>query len=240
MVTISQTAVGLGLSARLQAAAPHDVQLPPGLYEPSSHHLGHALMSAERFHDIPPGCPTDYVQPRTGPFTPLFFTASEFPVIRRLTDLLIGEVSDGVSQEVAEWIDLRVSGAGGVREAALRLHPLHRELAIAYYGAARVKELETWDPASTCREGLVWISDTARTQHTKEFLSLPTEQQLALLDAISDERTDLQMQNPGTRIFDYLKSEIIKGFYTSQTGLKELDYKGNAFYARSPGCYSKS
>jgi hypothetical protein len=53
---------------------------------------------------------------------------------------------------------------------------------------------------------------------------------------VSDERADRQSENAGTRLFDFLKFEIIKGFYTSQVGLKELDYKGNAFYARSPGC----
>jgi gluconate 2-dehydrogenase subunit 3-like protein len=239
MVTISQTAVGLGLSGRLQAAVPHEFNLPPGLYEPSSNHLGHALMSAEPFHPMPPGCPTDYVRPRTGPFTSLFFTASEFALVRRLTDLLIGEVSGGVSQELAEWIDLRVSNAGAAREAALRLHPLHRELAVAYYGAARVEELETSDPATACREGLVWINDAATKQHSKKFLLLDTEQQLAILDAVSDERPDTQTHNPGTRVFDFLKAETIKGFYTSRAGLKELDYKGNAFYARSPGCQQK-
>jgi hypothetical protein len=36
--------------------------------------------------------------------------------------------------------------------------------------------------------------------------------------------------------FKLLKAEIIRGFYTSQAGLKEVDYKGNGFYAKSPGC----
>ena len=247
MVTISQAAIGLGVSSRLQAETQQDRQLPPGLYEPSSHHLGHALMSAEQFHQVPPDCPTDYIRPRTGPFKPAFFTASEFAIVRRLTDLLIGDVSSAdndhlqnVGQEVAEWIDLRVSSAGGVRDAALRMHPLHRELAVAYYGASHVTQLETADPASTCREGLAWIHSTARTQHSTDFLSLTPEQQLAILDAVSDERPDMQNHNSGTQLFDFLKSETIKAFYTSRVGLKELDYKGNAFYARSPGCGSTS
>jgi hypothetical protein len=32
---------------------------------------------------------------------------------------------------------------------------------------------------------------------------------------------------------------LIRGFYTSRLGLKELDYKGNAFYAESPSCPNK-
>ncbi len=34
----------------------------------------------------------------------------------------------------------------------------------------------------------------------------------------------------------WLKRKVIEGFYTSQQGLKELDYKGNSFYSISPGC----
>ena len=39
-----------------------------------------------------------------------------------------------------------------------------------------------------------------------------------------------------TEFFKILKGDVIRGFYTSRTGLKELDYKGNAYYAKSPGC----
>ena len=143
------------------------------------------------------------------------------------------------AQEVAAWIDLRVSSAAGVREAALHLDPLYRALAIAYFGSAHVIELETSDPATICREGLDWIAATARSQHAEEFLSLDQNRQLALLHSISDERAATQNENPGTRFFAFLKSETIRGFYTSHAGLQELDFKGNAFYARSPGCDSK-
>jgi hypothetical protein len=246
MVTISQAAVGLGLSGSTQAHTQPPQQLPPGLYLPSSDHLSHALMSTEEFHPVPPGCPTDYIVPRTGPFNPLFFSASEFAVIRRLTGLLLGEVSthdendhQGAAQDVAEWIDLRVWSAGGVREAALRIHPLYRDLAVAYHGSAKVRQLEISDPANTCREGLAWINATAQAQHSREFLALETEQQVSMLDSVSDERADKKLHNSGTRLFDFLKTETAKGFYTSRAGLKELDFKGNAFYARSPGCNSK-
>lgn len=246
MVTISQAAVGLGLSGNMQADTQDAHQLPPGLYHPSADHLSHALMSTEQFHPVAPGCPTDYIRPRSGPFKPLFFSDSEFATIRRLTELLMGEDSksdhnDGQSatQEVAEWIDLRVWSAGGVREAALRIHPPYRDLAVSYYGPTQVKQVETWDPANTCRAGLAWLTAVSKAQHSKEFLSLGEAQQVAMLDAVSDERADKQSHNSGTRLFDFLKAETIRGFYTSRDGLKELDFKGNAFYARSPGCDSK-
>jgi hypothetical protein len=246
IVTIGQAAVGLELSDRAQAAIQSADQLPPGLYQPSADHLSHALMNTKRFHPAAPDCPTDYIHPRSEPFKPLFFAESEFASIRRLAGLLLGEVSrnnendrQGVSQEIAEWIDLRAWSGGGVREAALRVHPPYRDLAVAYYGSARVKQLESSNPENTCREGLAWVSAAATAQYSKDFLDLEIEQQVALLRAISDERADKQAQNPGTQLFDFLKSETIKGFYTSSMGFKELDFKGNAFYAKSPGCRSK-
>jgi gluconate 2-dehydrogenase subunit 3-like protein len=241
LVTISQAAVGLGVAGNIPGDAAETATLPPGVYRPSTDHLSHALMSAERFHPIPPGCPTDYVRPSTGPFEPLFFSASEFSGIRRLTQLMLADTSENaaVSQEVAEWIDLRVSSAEAVRKAAAALDPRYRDLALAYYGPARVREVENSNPANTCREGLGWLAAASQTQHSREFLALETEQQIALLDSISDQRPDRQAQNAGTRFFDLLKAETVRGFYTSRAGLKELDFKGNGFYARSPGCNSK-
>ncbi len=241
MVTISQAVVGLGIAGRIEGDTRETATLPPGVYRPSTDHLSHALMSAEQFHPIPPGCPTDYVRPTAGPFEPLFFSAAEFPVIRHLTQLLLGDISVNAvaSQKVAEWIDLRVSSAAGLRKAALAIDPLYRNLAVAYHGSVRVEETEKWNPENTCREGLAWIAGIAQAQHSKEFLALETEQQIALLDALSDQRIDKQIKNAGTQFFEFLKTETIKGFYTSRAGLKELDFKGNAFYARSPGCNSK-
>jgi hypothetical protein len=45
-----------------------------------------------------------------------------------------------------------------------------------------------------------------------------------------------EADDAGTRLFILLKNQVAHGFYTSQRGLKELDYKGNAFYAECPGC----
>jgi len=140
----------------------------------------------------------------------------------------LGEISPALSREIAEWIDLRVASAGGIHQAELRLHPLHRTLAAAYYGSAQEESPKALDPANICRAGLAWLP--------AEFLSLQAARQLALLDSISDQHRAERSQNAGTQLFDYLKAETIRGFYTSKVGLKELDFKGNVFYAQSPGC----
>ncbi len=220
--------------------------LPPGLYEPSNDHLSHALMAGEQFHPVPPETETDYVRPQSGPFQPQFFSPSEFQIVRQIVRLMLGDVAEPSSagnaekktapqivDEVAEWLDLTVFSAAEVREAARRMAPEHRILAVHYHGAAAVEEVENNEAQKVCREGLKWLADQSEGG---DFLKLSDEQQIQLLSRISDDRADKTAQNEGTRFFRLIKAGVVRGFYTSRLGLKELDYKGNAFYAESPGC----
>ncbi|MGI8959518.1 MAG: gluconate 2-dehydrogenase subunit 3 family protein [Bryobacteraceae bacterium] len=241
---VGETALGLGFAGVVEARPSELVTLPPGLYQPLTNHLGHALESAGRFHSIPPDSPTDYVTPKTRPFEPLFFSPAEFAVILRLTELILGQGPEpgnngraSVIEEVAEWIDLRVFSSAGTREAAAALDPSHRAVMVAYHETGTVREIETFDAQKVCRDGLAWLQDESRVRHKAEFLGIGENDQLEILGVISDERVNKSVEKtPGTRFFELIKSEVIRGFYTSQAGLKELDFKGNAFYARSPGC----
>src|SRR3954453_20723116 len=108
-------------------------------------------MSSGKYHTIPPDCPTDYVQPGNAKL--LFFSADEFRLICRLTEILLGEEpkdSESVSREVAEWIDLRVSSANGVRNAMTQLDPSYRALSAAYFGPSHEEHSTTGDPPKIC------------------------------------------------------------------------------------------
>lgn len=218
--------------------------LPPGLYHPAPGHLGRALEEDSRFHSIPPGSPVDYIGPHSGPFEPQFFSPDEYRTIRRLTALILGEPSaasgkpsDGnIVNEVAEWVDLHVYSFAEVRKAAEQLSPGVVALAEAYDRARLLHRVKTSDPQKTYRDGLGWIAEESKRRHQREFIELNENQQIAILDMISDDRPNRTAENDGARFFRLLKDDIISGFYTSRTGLKELDYKGNRFYAESPGC----
>ena len=263
LLRLGETAVLMGFRGALGEAEPQapaaavsspaGAALPPGLYEPSNDHLSHALSSDASLHPIPAGSPTDYARPGSGPFQPEFFTPQEFQILRRILELMIGDGAEssgtdaadrqrdrGAADEVAEWIDLRLSQAPAIREATQRLGPDHRALAAAYYGSGRVKELETGDSQKTCRDGLRWLEERSQGRYQKSFVSIDQGQQLGLLRVISDDRSDKSQENAGTRFFVWIKGETIRGYYTSQTGLKELDYRGNAFYAEPPGCEGTS
>jgi len=214
IATVSLPGTDPGEAALFFTDTPH---LPPGLYLPSTAHLGHALTQVEP----PPG----------GPFHAEAFSPPEFAVIRRITELILGEgPHTTASEDAARWVDLRVAHSGAVHDAALHLDPLHRAVAIGYYGQASVQQVESYEPKRICEEGLAWLAQKGN------FLSASTDEQIAILDSISDARTNKQEENAGTRFFTFVKSEVIRGFYTSRAGLKELDFKGNGFYASSPGC----
>ncbi|HLY17559.1 MAG TPA: hypothetical protein VKR61_10050 [Bryobacteraceae bacterium] len=146
------------------------------------------------------------------PPAPLFFTAAEYQQIASLAGRMLGEDPGAPPvPEISAWIDLLVHDAAAVRKGAQSFSPAHRALATAFYGDAAVDELETFDAQQVCRAGLARLNaDPTRTLESWEAAGDP--------------------------FIGWLKRRVIEGFYTSQAGLKELDYKGNSFYSTSPGC----
>lgn len=210
--------------------------LPPGLYYPSQDHLSHALGDLGSVHAIPSGSETEYVRPSPGPFRPQFFSDEEFKVVTRIVEILLGKVDPGALSQAVQWFDLYLYSVAGVRQAALKLDPLHRALAVAYYGEAPVRELETADPQSVARSGLAHLERISREQYGQEFLALNDSQQTNLIATISTEKPDSVLR----KFFELVRTEAARGYYTSAEGLKELDYKGNWYYAACPGCEQKT
>ncbi|HKT12270.1 MAG TPA: gluconate 2-dehydrogenase subunit 3 family protein [Terriglobia bacterium] len=241
--------LGAEVSAGILAPQNSADTLPPGLYLPSSGHLGMALEDDSRFHRMEPGCEVDFVRPRTGSYEPQFFSSDEYQMIYRLTALMLGEPAgpsaDGakpsggnIVDEVAEWVDLRTYSFSGGRDAAERLTPEQVALTEAYDGAPLLRRFKTSDPQKTYRDGLTWMARECERRHQVRFIDLELRQQEAILGLVSDERADKSVENDGTRFFRQLKDDTISGFYTSKAGLEELDDKANRFYAFSPGCPS--
>ena len=210
--------------------------LPPGLYRPSQDHLSHALGDLGSMHAIPPGSETEYLQPTSGPFRPQFFSDEEFKIVTRVTEILLGKVDPGALAQSVQWLDLYLHSAAHVREAALSLDPMQRALAIAYYGEVAVRELESADPQSVVRSGLTALQQHSTEQFGHEFLALYESQQTKVLTTLSAAQPD----SPLRKFFETTRTEIARGYYTSAEGLKELDYKGNWYYASCPGCETKA
>lgn len=237
------------VTSELSTEAAH--ALPPGLYDPSAAHMAHALTQDQRFITLPPGSETEYVTPNQGPFEPAFFSHEDFQVVRQLVRVMlnsrdegtpptgIGAVTEDIVDETAEWIDLTVGEAAAVREAARSLSAQDRVLAEHFYGEEAVRRLENDDQQKTWREGLTWLKGEAAKLSPQGYLSLTEAQQAELLSSVSDFPAGKHADNAGTRFYRTLKRRTAEGYYTSQTGLKELDYQGNAFHAEPPGCPQK-
>jgi len=223
-------------AAHASPANPAEAALPPGLYLPSSDHLSHTLVTDERFRPPVPGSETEYARPHAGPYQPQFFSAPEYPVARRLVELLLGEAPPAVVDEVAEWLDLAVFSSARVRQTARQLAPGYRLLAQRHRGRDDIARIEADDPQQAWREGLAWIEQESSLRFHKAFLDLSAPEQLQLVNLISDERASQDTSHAGVRLFQALKDEALRGFYTSRAGLDEIDYKGNTFYAECPGC----
>jgi len=221
--------------------------LPPGLYTPSIDHVTHALNSDGPFFTIPPGTETEFVRPRIRPFIPQAFSAEAFGVIRRLVEIILGGDMDTapaavpggpqtIFDEVAEWIDLVVASAPGVRAAARKLTVEQRALSVAYFASEDfVRELENYEPDQICKDGLLWLQLECERRSFGSFLATPAAAQVEIVaSSFSNEPTTAD--HTGKELFNFLKAEAIRGFYTSRLGRKELNYQGNSFYGHSPGC----
>ena len=206
--------------------------LPSGLYYPSNDHLSHALGDLGSMHRIPLGSKTEYVKPSPRPFRPQFFSDEEFKVVTRVIEILLGKVVSGALLQVIQWLDLYLYSAAGVRDAALSLDPLHRALAVSYYGESAVRELETADPQTVVRSGLTALQELSIEQFGQGFLTVGEPQQIKLIKMISSAKPEGPLRN----FFEIIHTEAVRGYYTSAEGLKELDYKGNWYYAVCPAC----
>jgi Gluconate 2-dehydrogenase subunit 3 len=206
--------------------------LPPGLYHPSQEHLSQALSDLGSMHNIPMGSETEYVQPNSLPFRPQFFSDEELKLVARVLEVLLGNVNAGALAQAAQWLDLYLHSAAGVRKAALNLDALHRALAVAYYGEAAVRDLETADPQDDVRSGLTALQQNSMERYGRGFLALDEEQQAELVLTISTASPD----TPLRKFFEVMRADAVRGYYTTADGLKELGYKGNWYYASCPGC----
>ena len=185
-------------------------------------------------------------QQGAAPYQPSFFTAGEFSLLARLTDVIIppSDTPGAAAAGVPEYIDRVVS-----------LNAEHQPLA---------------------RAGLAWVAAQARERFSREYLSLEPAQHEALLAPLSEaldraarEQQQARFRTTGTgrtyyvpvtdatpparpaaavkpqaddaqmpiRFFRLVKNLTADGYYTSRAGLvEELGYQGNRFLASFPEC----
>lgn len=148
----------------------------------------------------------DLAQIKPAVYQPLFFNSAEYAVIERLSDMIIPG-----------------DDTPGANEA----------------GVAEFIDLMTSrdpDLQHSFRTGLQWLNAHSRKSRGKAFLALAHGEQVTLLEPLAYKKKFRPGEERGREFFDLLREYTIMGFYTSQVGLKELDFPGLKFYSESPAC----
>ena len=142
-----------------------------------------------------------------GAYTPRSFTAHEYATLERLTDLIV-PVEHGnpgaVAAGAAAWIDLISSENDKLK--------------------------------GIYKSGFAWLDAAMKGRGAVDFVSAPADRQTALLDAIAFRRNaaDNPELAPGIEFFSWVRRMTVDAFYTSEIGIKDIDYRGNRPMASYP------
>lgn len=146
---------------------------------------------------------------RAATYQPVFFREPEYAVVDRLTDIIIPSDATPGAREA------------GVSEfidlMVSRDEPLQQKF----------------------RTGLTWLNAHSSRVNGQQFLALALEQQVALLEPLAYKSKYRPSEEQGREFFDLVREYTVMGFYTSEIGLKELDFPGLKFYSESPACPHK-
>jgi gluconate 2-dehydrogenase gamma chain len=146
------------------------------------------------------------VQIKPAAYQPSFFTAEEFGLVNCLTDIIIPTDS-----------------LPGARDAGVA--------EFIDLMVSRDVELQ-----HDFRNGLAWLNAYSKRHHHQAFLNLTTTQQTSVLEPLAYKAKHRKGDEAGHEFFDLFREYTVMGFYTTEIGLKQLDFPGLRFYAQSPAC----
>jgi gluconate 2-dehydrogenase gamma chain len=140
-----------------------------------------------------------------GAYTPKGLTPHEYRTLERLTDLII-PVENGAPGAVAA-------------------------------GAAAWIDLLTSENdqlKATYTTGISWLDATMKQRGAEDFLTAPAADQTALLDQIAYRRNSTPELAPGIQFFTWARRMTVDAFYTSEIGIRDIDYRGNTALVSYP------
>jgi hypothetical protein len=142
-----------------------------------------------------------------GSYAPTTFTAQEYRTLERLADLII-PIENGAPGALAAgapaWIDMIASENDKLKEIY--------------------------------KSGFAWLDGAMKKRGATNFVTATPTQQTALLDLIAYRRSQVDNPElaPGIEFFAWVRRMTVDAFYTSEIGIKDIDYRGNAPMASYP------
>ena len=85
--------------------------------------------------------------------------------------------------------------------------------------------------------GLAWMDAQSQERFGAPFRGIASDEQHELLTSISTPSEEATESNPGEEFFSVIKELTVKGYYTSEIGMREeLGHDGRLFFVDYPGC----
>jgi gluconate 2-dehydrogenase gamma chain len=144
------------------------------------------------------------------PYTPKFFTASEWRLVRMLSDYVIP----------------RDAKSGSATDAKV---PEYMDFLLADREASESSKV-------SMRGGLAWLNLETRRRHGVTFVSATDAQRRGILDDIAWPAKASPEVSQGVAFFTRFRDLTASGFFSSQMGWKDLDYIGNVSLPAWNGC----
>lgn len=144
---------------------------------------------------------------RGTPYEPKFFTPHEWETVRTLVDLVIPK-------------DER---SGSATDAMV---PEFMDFIL----------VDNPDEQLWMRGGLAWLDTACRERFSKDFRDADATQRSAVLDDISWPAKAKPTVSQGVAFFSRFRDFTASGFYSSEMGVKDLQYQGNIFVTEWTGC----
>jgi hypothetical protein len=144
-----------------------------------------------------------------GGYTPKYFSAHQYKTLQALCQAIIppDEHSGGAMEAGApEFIDLLTS--------------------------------ENKEYQRRLGGGMLWLDSICIDRYEHVYLECAPEQQKQILDGIAfrkNAKADPAL-GQGVEFFAFLRNLTCDGFYTSEIGIKDLQYIGNKYLKEFPGC----
>jgi gluconate 2-dehydrogenase gamma chain len=140
-----------------------------------------------------------------GAYTPKGLSPHEYRTLERLTDLII-PVGKGAPGAVA-------AGAAAWIDMLVS---------------------ESDELKATYQTGLAWLDTTMKQRGAEDFLTASPGDQTKLLDQIAFRRNTTPELAPGIQFFTWARRMTVDAFYTSEIGIRDIDYRGNTALVSYP------
>jgi hypothetical protein len=186
--------------------------------------------------------------PSSGPYSPAFFTASEYATLSSVVDTIIPPTGTpgAVAAGVPEYID-RVVSLNAEHQALARagLAWLEREghgrFAQAFTSLTEAQRVELLQPLSDAVDRQQRDAQRARFRADARgrlvYYVAVTDRTSPARPAVAPRPAPADDPELPVRLFRLLKNLTADGYYTSRAGLlEELGYTGNTMLARFPEC----